>query len=240
MSSSKGNVISVAEMLEVAPPEVLKYAITKVKPNRRIVFDPGLALLQLIDEFDDTTSPHRHARAAELSAVTGSPPLGVPFRHLVSLVQIAGDDVELIVRILNRTGYPVVNTRGLRERLAYAGKWLEKFAPEEVRFEVQQELPTGVSSLSELQRKALGLLAARIEAEAAEEPEKGLTGEEIHSLIYKVKDELGIDPKDVFAAIYQSILGKEHGPRAGFFLGSLPMDFVLRRFREAAGQPVRG
>jgi len=94
MSSSKGNVISIADMVEVFPPEVLKYLIVKTKPNRRIVFDPGLPLLSLMDEFDDPTSPNRNSRAVELSSISALPPMGIPFRHVITLVQLAHGSVK--------------------------------------------------------------------------------------------------------------------------------------------------
>ncbi len=89
MSSSKGNVLSIHAMLEVVPPEVLRYLILRVPPQRSIKMDPGLPLLQLIDEYDDVEAKNRDSRALELSAISGIKPVGVPFRHMVTVVQAA-------------------------------------------------------------------------------------------------------------------------------------------------------
>jgi lysyl-tRNA synthetase class 1 len=227
MSSSKGNVLSIHEMLDVIPPDVLKYSVVKIRPNRRIVFDPGLPLLALMDEFDDLQSKTRLARAAELSTVGGNPPLGVPFRHIVSLIQTTQGSVAEMAAILAREGYEFPDLSNLEKRAAYARKWLGKFGPEELKFEIQKTVPAAAATLSESQKKALGLLAQRLEP--------GLTAEKIHLLIYGLKDETGLAPKELFEAIYQSILGKEKGPRAGFFLASLDAGFVKKRFEEVAG-----
>jgi lysyl-tRNA synthetase, class I len=227
MSSSKGNVLSIHEMLDVIPPDVLKYSVLKIRPNRRIVFDPGLPLLAFMDEFDDVNSKSRVARAAELSTVSGTPPLGVPFRHIVSLIQTTQGSIAEMAAILTREGYAFPDLNHLATRADYARKWLEKFGPEELKFTIQTALPEAAATLSEVQRKALGLLSDRLEA--------GMTAEKIHLLIYALKDETGLAPKELFEAIYKSILGKEKGPRAGFFLASLDADFVKRRFREVAG-----
>jgi len=226
MSSSKGNVISIQEMLDVVPPEVLKYAVLKVRPNRRIVFDPCLPLLSLMDEFDDPSSKGRNESAIHFSQITGSSPLGIPFRHMVSLVQTARGNAEEIKRILDGTGYKNLNEKAVFQRAQYAKKWLDRFGPEDLKFEVQEIVPKAVKTLTDLQRKALALLAFHLS--------QGMTPEVIHGLIYKVKDELNISPQELFEAIYKALLGKEKGPRAGFFLASLDPTFVKKRFEEAS------
>jgi lysyl-tRNA synthetase, class I len=226
MSSSKGNVLSIHAMLEVVPPEVLRYLILRVPPQRSIKLDPGLPLLQLIDEYDDVEAKNRDSRALELSAISGVQPVGVPFRHMVTVVQAAHGNMEQWMEILRRNGYRLDNVEGLRQRAAYAQHWLETFAPEELRFQVQDRLPPTGRELSDEQRQALQLLGERLQP--------GMTGEQIHQLIYSLKDELGAKPDALFKAIYAVLLGKSQGPRAGWFLSTLDTTFVKRRFAEAA------
>ena len=52
MHSSKGTALSAEEMLHMTPPEVLRFLIMKNQPNKHIMFDPGLGLLNLVDEYD--------------------------------------------------------------------------------------------------------------------------------------------------------------------------------------------
>src|SRR5262249_41877256 len=85
----KGSVLSGQRMLEVVPPEVLRYLVVKTRPMRSINFDPGLPLLSLVDEFDDAASSARDPRAMALSGADQFRPIGVPFRHLVNVVQMA-------------------------------------------------------------------------------------------------------------------------------------------------------
>jgi lysyl-tRNA synthetase class 1 len=226
MSSSKGNVLPIHAMLEVVPPEVLRYLILRVPPQRSIKMDPGLPLLQLIDEYDDVEARNRDSRALELSAISGIPPIGVPFRHMVTVVQAAQGDLEQWMQILRRNGYHLDNVEGLRQRAAYAQRWLETFAPEELRFQIQDQVPVVARDLTAEQREALRLLGDRLQP--------GMTGEQIHQLIYSLKDELGIKPDLLFKAIYAVLLGKPQGPRAGWFLSTLDTTFVKQRFAEAA------
>ncbi len=52
MHSSKGTALSSEEMLRMTPPEVLRFLLMKNQPERHIVFDSGLGLLSLVDEYD--------------------------------------------------------------------------------------------------------------------------------------------------------------------------------------------
>ncbi len=52
MASSTGVVVTAEQMLKMTPPEVLRFLIAKYKPVKHIDFDPGLGLLNIIDDFD--------------------------------------------------------------------------------------------------------------------------------------------------------------------------------------------
>jgi lysyl-tRNA synthetase class 1 len=226
MSSSKGNVVSIKDMLEVVPPDILRYLILRRPPRKSIVFDPGLPLLRLVDEYDQVASGEESKRAHELSTIRESPPISVPYRHLVSVVQIARQDPDEIVNALRRSGYDVTHRDEILPRAGYARRWLDRFAPEDAKFELQESLPDEAKSLSEGQKKALAVLSERLTEE--------MSGEEIHQLLYTIKDEFGLEPKEMFEAIYLVLLGKRRGPRAGWFLSALETEFLRKRFQEAA------
>ena len=226
MSKSKGNVLSVHRMLEVVPPEVLRYLVVKTRPMRSINFDPGLPLLSLVDEFDDAASKARDTRAMALSGADQFRPIGVPFRHLVNVVQMADFDRDQTIVILRRNGYSIEDEAAVKERAGYAMRWIREFAPEETKFSVQRALPQSARELGSLEKEFLKRLADRLV------PEQG--GEEIHALVYDVAKEAGL-PKTTaaFEAIYRAFLGRTRGPRAGWFLAFLDRPFVLARLREA-------
>ena len=54
----------------------------------------------------------------------------------------------------------------------------------------------------------------------------------MHTFLHGLKEGLSIDAKDLFSAIYVSILGKSSGPKAGWFLSVLDRDFLVKRFTE--------
>jgi lysyl-tRNA synthetase class 1 len=101
MHSSTGIVVTIQEMLDVVPPEVLRYLIIRNKPEKHIEFDPALPLLSLVDEYDQRKGD---ARAMELSSIGKSGPFEIPFRHMVTAVQIAHGDDENLFLALQRSG----------------------------------------------------------------------------------------------------------------------------------------
>ncbi|RLF30653.1 MAG: lysine--tRNA ligase, partial [Thermoplasmata archaeon] len=56
--------------------------------------------------------------------------------------------------------------------------------------------------------------------------------EEIHKSIYSVAEEIKVDKNIAFKTIYQILLGKDRGPRAGYFLSSLDKKFVLKQIEK--------
>jgi lysyl-tRNA synthetase class 1 len=242
MHSSKGTAISGEEMLKMTPPEVLRFLIMRNQPNKHIVFDSGLGLLTLVDEYDKEEEVYfgeeeeikgmkDFKKTYELSQPYHIPkamPLHLPYRHLVTLIQIARtwDGVKEILLRTNQIP-PNVNKddeEHLRQRTEHVRYWLDRFAPEEVKFELKETLP--LVTLTAEQHTVLSLLKEKI-------PSLPWDPETIHNSIYEVSEVTKIPIKTAFQAIYQILLGQEKGPRAGFFLSTLDKQFVLDRVTEA-------
>lgn len=226
MSSSKGNVVSIGDILEVVPPDVLRYMIFRTQPKKTISFDPGLPLLSLVDELDDHENKNRDQRAVELSLVSDMGEVSVPFKHLVNIVQIAGDDDQAALDIIARGGYAIPDHAALARRLAYARRWLQNYAPKEMLFFTHKELPQSARGMDEKVRQALRFLSQHLTAD--------MNGEDVHALFYQARDVAGIEPVTLFRAIYRALIDKDRGPRAGWFIAMLDTDFVKQRLLEAA------
>ncbi len=221
MKSSKGIVIPVREMVEVLPPEIVRYILIRVKPERHIEFDPGIGLLDVIEEFEDRVK--ERDRSVELSLVGDVVYSDIPFRHLVVVGQIAKWDLEQVFEILKRTGYQIdeIARKDVERRLRYAKNWLEKYAPDRIKFEISDSVS---AEFSEDEREFLRRYAEKLQ--------ETMNPEQIHSLVYEVSREVGIKPAKAFQAIYKAILNKSYGPRAGYFIKSLGIGWVKGRFKQ--------
>ena len=61
-----------------------------------------------------------------------------------------------------------------------------------------------------------------------------MDGEAVHQLVHELAGEFeGTPPGEFFRAIYLLLLGKPRGPRAGWFISTLGVEFCAGRFREA-------
>jgi lysyl-tRNA synthetase class 1 len=250
MSSSTGVVVSISDMLKVVPPEVLRYLIIRTKPEKHIRFDPALPLLNLVDEFERLHSSEKATsydkRMIELSHAAGLCHTDIPFKHMTTIYQVAAGDFDRIMNIVGRAGYDTSNEKCIRELADNVGNWLEMYAPDNAKFSVQEELPVSAATLNDFQRAFLSSFADALEKSGE------LNGEQYHNLVYSSKEtgsdlntdiaatldvapeSLEVNPKELFKAIYISVLGQASGPKAGWFLSSLEKDFLVQRFREAS------
>ena len=154
-------------------------------------------------------------------------PHQLSYRHLVTLVQI-GDNWKEIKKILRRTNQITKelskkDEERLKQRAEHAKYWLKNFAPEMVKFKVKK----GKINIK-LENEQIQFLKNFYEKLSQIKWE----AEDIHNAIYETTQEEKISPKKAFNTIYQIILGKNRGPRAGYFLSNLEEKFVIERIKE--------
>ena len=222
MHSSKGVVLTIRDMLDIVPPEVLRYMIAKTKPDKTIAFDPGMGLLRLIDEYDRAAASG-DSREYELSVIA-SPQTTIPFRHMVTVVQIAQND-EGIFDILKRSGYEIVDRNAVLDQANRARMWLERYAPEDVKFAIQPTLPEIAAAEPENVKAAVAAYATAV---AADEWKADV----LHTAVYDAAASAGITGKELFTAIYRAFLGADRGPRLGWFLEAIGREATLARLNE--------
>jgi lysyl-tRNA synthetase class 1 len=230
MHSSKGVAITINEMLDIVPPEVLRYLIVRTRPEKTIDFDPGMGLIALIDEYDRVAAA-AEGREYEMSRIS-SIPTRIPFRHMVTVVQIAHDD-RGIFQCLARSGYDVTEYENILHQAERVKRWLHRYAPESVKFSVREELPAHARGLGPGLREALREYIHMLE------PLPRWSAEDLHNAVYAVAEHEGVPAKDIFVAIYLAFLGQQRGPRLGWFLEALGKEPVLKRLEEAVESEPR-
>jgi lysyl-tRNA synthetase class 1 len=220
MSSSKGRGYAAADMLEILPPELLRFLLVKMNIRQQTNFDPTEpeTIPKLFDEyqeyaqhyFDDTKDDY--ARTFELSQVGEiQQPPQVRFTTLAQWVQMPNM-------------HETLEKEGLLNWAPYAKFWLDNFAPENDRFTVQETTPEAMSSLSDLQKEYLQKLASLLD--------EVTTADQLQVALYDLAKGMELGGRDAFQAIYTAILGKSSGPKAAWLIFSLDRDFVKKRFTE--------
>ncbi len=224
------------EVVELLTPEIVRFLMIRPRPNAEVEFDPtGDRIPKLFDEYDRSAEAFVEdargdlGRAYALSQISATEPRGlfrVRFQLLANWLQIPSMDPAKAAA--ERAGRPLAAREllELERRTHVARTWLERWAPDEAKFSLSGTLPAAAKELTAEQRELL----RRVGATLAD----GHSAEDLQAAVYTVGRELGLSSKDAFAAVYLALIGKPHGPRAGWLLASLDRDFARRRLEEAA------
>ena len=249
MHSSAGNAVSGSEMLRMTPPEVMRFLIARYQTNKHIDFDPGLGIVDLVNEYDRWENAYFTGGAAarddpqfkeldrviELSQPRGLPteaPPAIPYNHLVLLTELTDGRWEGVKAILKRSEMvgelSAADEAHLKARVEHAKYWLDRFAPAEARTRIVDPwTPEAAKQVGEGERRFFRALHHKLANGAR-------SAEAYHNAVHEAGKESGMAGKEAFQAIYKAFLGARKGPRAGHFLASLDPHFVLRRLNEAA------
>lgn len=231
MSKSAGDVITAAQLLTILPVEIVWFFLLRSAPDKQLFFGEGETLLRLFDEFAalqaklDRTSEEQQLLELCLQGVKQPTVSNVPFSHLVSTYQASLKDPGLTLDIIGRSEHAAVaaaQADTIRRELSYIDNWLKHWAPDEVKFELIENIEP--KDFTDEEKRLFAGLADKVAAAPAD-----ADGAYYHQALYSLKDELHTQPKDMFSALYRLLIGKSHGPRAGYFLSILPRDWLLKR-----------
>ncbi len=211
-SSSSGNALSLDEVEEIYEREVLRYLFVGTKPKSAFQISFDNDVIKIYEDFDrlerkyfDGNCNPNEKRKYEMSMVKipEKIPNRMGFRHLVTLVQV-GELDKL--------------SKGDLLRAEKVKNWLEKYAPEEMKFKVQKKV---VAKLNKNEKETLAKLREILESKKYND--EG----ELFSNFYKVCSESGIKNTDFFKAAYKAIINKEKGPRLSSFIIEIGQDKVV-------------
>jgi lysyl-tRNA synthetase, class I len=233
ISSSKGLGMTANDAAHILPPHIMRFFVYRIPLNRHLEFSPeGDTIPRIFDEYDrglaaiNTDPESNEARALVYSHQSDEPlpQYTMRFSKVTFLIQMPHIDIKTMAE--NEKGSPLTDSEAceLEIRIEYARRWLQSFAPEEAKFELQPELPK--ATLTDEQKVYL----ARVQ-EALQSAE--WNGEAVHTILHDVKNDMQLAPKNAFCALYLIFLNKPQGPQAGWFLAALDKGFVLSRLQEA-------
>ena len=236
ISSSEGNAASLADVLSVYQPEVLRYLFAGTRPNSEFAISFDTDVLKVYEDYDKLERNYfnkpdnpqklkkweKDARVYELSQIHTVPKslsYQVSIRHLSSLLQIHSGDIDAVAASLGDV--PTDQMARFRIRAQCAWNWVSIHAPEDFRFSLRNlddgptdgispEIARAVADLGQLAKDKLGKL----------------TEKEFSVLMYDIPKNHGLESADFFTAVYRALIGKDKGPRLLNFLHIIGPDTV--------------
>lgn len=237
MSSSKGNLVTVNDVLDVYEPEMVRWIFASYKTN----IDFGLSFdLDVIKNYEDFDRMERMAfghepgnekkvamakRVYELSAI-GIPPAEMPFqpafRHLCNVLQINDLDIKRARGFYNNDIKNERDERRFQERAQRAAYWIENSAPDEFKFSLNKEavkldLNSNQSAFINELRNYLDIEWNNIADDKA-----------LHEKMYEMIHAHTLEPMEVFTLLYRKLISLEKGPKLAGFVRTIGKERVLK------------
>lgn len=231
MSKSAGDTVTAIDLLRLLPAEVVWYFVMRYAPAKQLFFDEGDTLIRLVDEFGallanpDKTADEQQLLELCLVGVQEPTVSRVPFSHLVASYQAALRNADRTLEVIGRTEYAdevKQNGETIRRELRFIDAWLDRSAPDEVKFALAESFDP--DTLEPVERDFLHKLGALV-ADAPADAD----GAWFHDAIYSLRDASGLSPKQMFSVLYRALIAQESGPRAGWFLSMLPREWLVQR-----------
>jgi lysyl-tRNA synthetase class 1 len=220
MSSSKGDTITLREVLKFYTPEVTRFIFAGTRPDVEFAISFDVDIFKVYEDFDTVERKYfapdegmnekdreNARRIYELSilAPPSKQPLQPSFRHLATYVQLAEGNLDKVVSMMSHEIKDAYDEARVRRRAACAWNWVREHAPEQYRFTLAVDEPYAASaSLPENVKAALRQLAAVL----AGQDEETLT-----ELFRQIAEQHGIQTSEFFAGAYKAMLGKDRGPK---------------------------
>ncbi len=232
-ASSLGRVVTLKQMLEIYEPEIIRYLFASTRPNCCFNISFDIDVLKIYEDFDKCERIYfgdqeisdkekaKQSRIYELSCIDKCPkklPYQPGFRHLTTILQIKNLDVDGAIGFFEKELKNKSDKEKLRRRAECVKNWLEKYAPEDFKFSVQEKFK---GKLGTKEKEILKILSKKLS-------DKNWTGVNLHEEMYILCKNNDLEPKDFFKAAYKVLIGKEKGPRLA--------DFILEIGRKKASE----
>jgi lysyl-tRNA synthetase, class I len=208
-SKSKGFGMSIDELLTLIPPELLRYALAVPNLSQNKEIDPsGDKLVLLYEELERISKLEKaESRADEKKVIAFKISIGklkwkAPFLDILLNYQIYKD--------WGKVSDLVNDKEGVAFLAPYITEWLKRgFEPERYNFEVK---PQKINSHKEAVMKFTAALKS------------GMSDVDVHNLVYAVAKENNVISNELFAVIYNAIIGKDSGPKLGKLIAAIGIE----------------
>jgi len=239
ISSSTGNVITVNSCLEIYEPEILRYLFVGTRPNTEFAISFDTDVFKLYEDYDKCERifyGKEEAKEREVAKqkliyefsqldenienISKEMPIQINFRHITTILQIKDMDEKATLEYFREEIKNPKDEERLAIRISCVKNWLDKYADEQFKFSVKSERDEGyLASLDEKSKKALELLKKAMETTNTED--------ELSTAIFAIPKELEMEMSVFFTLCYQTIVGKEKGPKLAAFIMEIGRDRII-------------
>lgn len=231
MSSSVGDVITLKDTLEIYEPSIIRYLFASTRPDAEFAISFDLDVLKVYEDFDkcekiyykeekvDGKEYAKQKRIYELSSVgkvSKKMPFQPSFRHLCNVVQIYEGEISKIKGSYNLKSKGDVERLKVRAKCAF--NWISKYAPDAMKFHVQNDVKV---KLSNKEKEALMKLLNYLEKHDT------LDEKLLYEEFYAISTSLDMTPKEFFKACYNVLINQDRGPKLAPFIVTLGKDRVV-------------
>jgi len=215
-SKSKGMGLGVQELLELAPPVLVKYALFKPDIEENKDFDPsGHKLIRLYDEY--LTAADLHESGERLRRAEKK--MALAYRLSTDRRRWRADFTDVltyyqIYRDWNKVAENVRDKAGVEYLKRYVESWIsQEYLPEEFVFTFKPKKIRAHNS-------ELAAFGSNLDV--------SMRDEDIHNLVYTIAEKGGVEASSLFKAIYLTLIAKDHGPRLGRLIVAIGIEKVKK------------
>jgi len=240
ISSSKGNVIRLQDVLEIFTPEIVRFLFAGTRPGSEfsIPFDDNV--LKVYEDFDaieriyygktevNDKDKANAIRIYEMSMISkediqNNMPMQPSFRQLAMLSQIYELDSESILSHFETDNE--YDKKRIIARAECAFNWSRNYAPASWRYSKNERVPQNIGVIDDNSKKAFSIIS--------EELYEGILEEDAGSIVKSAISESNVNTKEFFKLTYLLLINNEKGPRLSQILSSFPL-YSKRILKEAS------
>ncbi|MGY5874480.1 MAG: lysine--tRNA ligase [Candidatus Thorarchaeota archaeon] len=246
MSTSRGIVFTPRSWLNVSPPELYRYIVTRTDiqranniqteqlPDLVDIYESFERTYYGLDEVDDETQELAKLLypMTEVRPVSDEYVPKLPFKFAIVTAQLQSildnDTIlqrcyDVLKRQYNLDEVSAESKALIPTRLERALGWVKEFGSERDKVDVPDSVPDEiVSTLTEDDMKFLSKLVGVFQKET-------LDDDGIQSAIFNTAREVDLKPKRAFLLLYRILISRKSGPRLGPFINTLGTDWVAGR-----------
>ena len=237
MSSSKGNLVTVNDVLDVYEPEMVRWIFASYKTNIDFSLSFDLDVVKNYEDFDrmerlcyglEAGNEKKVAMAKRVYALSaiGTHPTEMPFqpafRHLCNVLQINDLDIKRARGFYNSEIKNERDERRFLERAERAAYWINNYAPEEFKFSLNKDVLK--IDLNEKQTNFFNQLNSFL----SEHWETVTDDKQLHEKLYEIIHLAELEPMEVFILLYRKLINLEKGPKLAGFIRTIGKERILK------------